>query len=243
MESLLFGYAEGAFTGARKEGKPGKFELANNGTIFLDEVADMSMAMQAKLLRVLQERELERVGGINSTRRNVRVIAATNKNLYTLVKEHKFREDLYYRLNVVILNLPPLRERKEDIPVLCQVLLRRLNEQLGTKVNLIRPEVLSCFQNYHWPGNVRELENTLERAIHFCEHDPITREHIPQTIWLSAREGWNHPSNSLEKHLQEGKKSIIVLWRKPLATKARQPKSLKYTVGLIPEDAKYNIDL
>jgi transcriptional regulator with PAS, ATPase and Fis domain len=246
LESELFGYAEGAFTGARKEGKPGKFELANNGTIFLDEVADMSMAMQAKLLRVLQERELERVGGINSTRINVRVIAATNKNLYTLVKEHKFREDLYYRLNVVILNLPPLRERKEDIPVLCQVLLRRLNEQLGTKVNLIRPEVLSCFQNYHWPGNVRELENTLERAINFCEHDTITREHIPQTIWLSAREGWEAtPPNSLEKHLQEREKEAIIRALEDASgNKSKAAKSLKiHRSALYRKMLKYNIDL
>jgi transcriptional regulator with PAS, ATPase and Fis domain len=206
----------------------------------------MSMAMQAKLLRVLQERELERVGGINSTRINVRVIAATNKNLYTLVKEHKFREDLYYRLNVVILNLPPLRERKEDIPVLCQVLLRRLNEQLGTKVNLIRPEVLSCFQNYHWPGNVRELENTLERAINFCEHDTITREHIPQTIWLSAREGWEAtPPNSLEKHLQEREKEAIIrALEKASGNKSKAAKSLKiHRSALYRKMLKYNIDL
>jgi ATP-dependent Clp protease ATP-binding subunit ClpC len=246
MEKHAVSRMIGSPPGARKEGKPGKFELANNGTIFLDEVADMSMAMQAKLLRVLQERELERVGGINSTRINVRVIAATNKNLYTLVKEHKFREDLYYRLNVVILNLPPLRERKEDIPVLCQVLLRRLNEQLGTKVNLIRPEVLSCFQNYHWPGNVRELENTLERAINFCEHDTITREHIPQTIWLSAREGWEAtPPNSLEKHLQEREKEAIIrALEKASGNKSKAAKSLKiHRSALYRKMLKYNIDL
>ncbi|NLO21823.1 MAG: sigma 54-interacting transcriptional regulator [Syntrophomonadaceae bacterium] len=246
LESELFGYAEGAFTGARKEGKPGKFELADNGTIFLDEVADMSMAMQAKLLRVLQERELERIGGISSTRINVRVIAATNKNLFGLVKERKFREDLYYRLNVVILNLPPLRERKEDIPILCGVLLRRLNEQLGTKVNLIRPEVLSCFQTYHWPGNVRELENTLERAINFCEHDTITQEHIPPSILVSAREGWEVASpNSLEKHLQEREKEAIVrALEKASGNKSKAAKSLKiHRSALYRKMLKYNIDL
>lgn len=246
LESELFGYAEGAFTGARKEGKPGKFELADNGTIFLDEVADMSMAMQAKLLRVLQERELERVGGVSSTRINVRVIAATNKNLYRLVKEHKFREDLYYRLNVVILNLPPLRERKEDIPILCGVLLRRLNEQLGTKVSLIRPEVLSCFQTYHWPGNVRELENTLERAINFCEHDTITQEHIPQLILLSAREGPEAASpHSLEKHLQEREKEAIIhALERSAGNKSKAAKSLKiHRSALYRKMLKYNIDL
>ncbi len=211
LESELFGYAEGAFTGARKEGKPGKFELADNGSIFLDEIADMSMAMQGKLLRVLQERELERVGSIRSTRIDVKVIAASNKDLNWLVKEQKFREDLYYRLNVIVLNLPPLRERKDDIPILSRVLLRRLNEHLGTDISTISPEVISCFQSYNWPGNIRELENILERAVNFCEHGPITIEHIPETMQSFTRESpISLGQNSLERHLQEREREAII---------------------------------
>lgn len=227
LESELFGYAEGAFTGARKEGKPGKFELADNGTIFLDEIADMSMAMQGKLLRVLQERELERVGGIHCTRINVRVIAATNKDLIHLVKEQRFREDLYYRLNVVVLNLPPLRDRKDDIPVLSRVLLRRLNEQLGTSVNNISPEVLSAFQAYHWPGNIRELENILERAINFCEHDTITIDHLPEVIQSPGQEqSVSKLTNSLERHMQEREREAII-------------KALENSAGNKSQAAKY----
>ncbi len=227
LESELFGYAEGAFTGARKEGKPGKFELADNGTIFLDEIADMSMAMQGKLLRVLQERELERVGGIHSTRINVRVIAATNKDLNHQVKEQRFREDLYYRLNVVVLNLPPLRDRKDDIPVLSRVLLRRLNEQLGTSVNNISPEVLSAFQAYHWPGNIRELENILERAINFCEHDTITIDHLPEVIQSPGQEqSVSKLTNSLERHMQEREREAII-------------KALENSAGNKSQAAKY----
>lgn len=246
LESELFGYAEGAFTGARKEGKPGKFELADNGTIFLDEIADMSVAMQGKLLRVLQERELERVGGIRSTRINVRVIAATNKNLYRLVKEHKFREDLYYRLNVVVLNLPPLRERKDDLVILCRVLLRRLNEQLGTSVNAIRPDVMSNFQAYNWPGNVRELENILERAINFCEHDTITPEHIPEVIRSSKGDAaFPAAQNSLEKHLQEREKEAIILaLENSSGNKSKAAQYLKiHRSALYRKMSKYNIDL
>ncbi len=245
LESELFGYAEGAFTGARKEGKPGKFELADNGTIFLDEIADMSMAMQGKLLRVLQERELERVGGIRSTRINVRVIAATNKNLIRLVKEQKFREDLYYRLNVVVLNLPPLRERKDDITVLSRVLLRRLNEQLGTKVKTISQEVLSCFQNYNWPGNIRELENVLERAVNFCEQDIITIDHLPEAIQASAL---NPPlassQTSLGRHMQEREREAIMeALENSAGNKSQAAKYLKiHRSALYRKMHKYNIN-
>ncbi len=244
LESELFGYAEGAFTGARKEGKPGKFELADNGTIFLDEIADMSMAMQGKLLRVLQERELERVGSIRSTRINVRVVAATNKDLNRLVKEQKFREDLYYRLNVIVLNLPPLRERKDDIPILTRVLLYRLNEQLGTSINTINPEVLSCFQTYNWPGNIRELENILERAVNFCEHGSITQEHIPEAIQFSARElSVYSPPNSLERHMQEREKEAIIrALENSAGNKSQAAKCLKiHRSALYRKMKKYNI--
>lgn len=210
LESELFGYADGAFTGARKEGKPGKFELANNGTIFLDEIADMSLAMQGKLLRVLQEREIERVGGVHTIKVNVRVIAATNQNLFKLVKENKFREDLYYRLNVIVLNLPPLRERISDIPDLCQALLQRLNEQLGTHIQTIDKEVLHYFSKYHWPGNIRELENVLERAMNFCEGSVLTLEHIPVLIPDIETAASALVCDSLETQLEQVEKEVIL---------------------------------
>jgi len=211
LESELFGYAEGAFTGARKEGKPGKFELANHGTIFLDEIGDMSLSMQAKLLRVLQEKEVERVGGIHTTKVDVRVIAATNQDLFKLAMENKFREDLYYRLNVIILELPPLRERREYIPLISQTLLQRLNGQLGTRVNTISPEVMTHFCSYNWPGNIRELENTIERAINFCDGNIITVENIPEHI-LSQLSPATLPSlnGTLEKLLEAHEKEVIV---------------------------------
>ncbi len=212
LESELFGYAEGAFTGARKEGKPGKFELANQGTIFLDEIGDMSLSMQAKLLRVLQEKEVERVGSIHTTKINVRVIAATNQDLPQLVATNKFREDLFYRLNVIILHLPPLRARTDDIILISTALLQRLNRELGTRVNKISRDVIECFRRYDWPGNIRELENILERAINFCEGSSINSEHIPQHIKACKNQ---EPSpakaeGSLETLLEEHERQVIV---------------------------------
>ncbi|MGI6550837.1 MAG: sigma 54-interacting transcriptional regulator [Syntrophomonadales bacterium] len=168
LESELFGYEDGAFTGAKKGGKPGKFELARGGTVFLDEIGDMPMNMQTKLLSVLQERVIERVGGTKPIDINVRVIAATNQNLEEMVANHEFREDLYYRLNVVRLQIPPLRKRIEDLPVLAAGLMPRINEKLGTNVSQISEPALEILRNYSWPGNVRELENILERAINLA---------------------------------------------------------------------------
>lgn len=168
LESELFGYEEGAFTGAKKGGKPGKFELAKGGTIFLDEIGDMPVNMQTKLLVVLQERVVERVGGTSPIAINVRIIAATNRDLDQMITNHEFREDLYYRLNVVQLRLPPLRKRLEDLPVLVHSLILRLNINLETNVHSISEEAMEVLRNYTWPGNVRELENLLERAINLA---------------------------------------------------------------------------
>ena len=165
LESELFGYEEGAYTGARKGGKLGKFELANGGTIFLDEIGEMPPAMQSKLLVVLQEKEFERVGGNEPKRVNVRVIAATNCDLETKVYQKGFREDLFYRLNVLRVDIPPLRERPQDIPELACHFLSKLNQRLKTRVSEISRGAIEALSSYHWPGNVRELENTLERAI------------------------------------------------------------------------------
>ncbi|MED1724662.1 sigma-54 interaction domain-containing protein [Brevibacillus parabrevis] len=182
LESELFGYEEGAFTGAVRRGKKGKFELANHGTILLDEIGDMPLPLQAKLLRVLQEKEVERVGAVRTTPIDVRVIASTNLDLLQSIKEGKFRADLYYRLNVVTLSIPPLRERLEDLPELVSNLLKQLGESTGITVKVIDEEVWNVLRGYAWPGNVRELRNVLERALHLMEDDVLKKEHV----WLPA---------------------------------------------------------
>lgn len=179
FESELFGYEEGAFTGAKKGGKPGRFELAQKGTIFLDEIGEMPMPMQAKLLKVLQEYTIERVGGISSIPVDVRVIAATNKDLEELIREKKFREDLYYRLNVIPISLPPLKERKEDIEALAKEFLKKYNQRLGRKAAGFTDEVMSFFRDYSWPGNIRELENIVEYAVNMAD-STISIDDIPQ---------------------------------------------------------------
>lgn len=190
LESELFGYEPGAFTGASKHGKPGKFELANHGTLFLDEVGDMSPEMQAKVLRVLEEREMERIGGLRPIKVNFRLIAATNQDLDFLVRKKQFRLDLYYRLNVFSIYLPPLRERKEDIPLLVKHFIREICEDQGRGDISINPRVLDIFFSYPWPGNVRELRNVIERAVAICGGKEIREEHLP--VYLAKRIKANH---------------------------------------------------
>ena len=179
LEAELFGYEAGAFTGAGNKGKPGKFELAHLGSIFLDEISDLPLDMQPKLLRVLEEKEMERIGGNRLTRSDFRLIAATHANLEQYVEQEKFRKDLFYRLNVIPIQIPPLRERKEDIPLITLHLIELFNKELGTHVLKITPEVLQIFQSYYWPGNVRELANTLERILYTIDGDTIRMEHLP----------------------------------------------------------------
>jgi len=176
LESELFGHERGAFTDAVQR-KPGKFETAHGGTLFLDEVGDMEPGLQAKLLRVLQERTLERVGGVEPLRVDVRVIAATNRGLEALIREGRFREDLYYRLNVVSLVLPPLRERREDIPLLARHFLAKYQDDVGER--LLAPETLDRLVGYDWPGNVRELENVIQHAMVMASGGVILPEHLP----------------------------------------------------------------
>ncbi|HML32634.1 MULTISPECIES: sigma-54-dependent Fis family transcriptional regulator [Sporomusa] len=183
LEAELFGYEEGAFTGARKGGKPGKFELANGGTIFLDEIGEMPLAMQVKLLRVLQERELERLGATKTIKLDIRVIAATNRDLEAMIEQNQFRQDLYYRLNIFTLQIPPLRERTEDIPLLCQMLLKKIRNQIEHWVEGVTPEAMALLMQYNWPGNVRELENVLERVINLMDDETmIAPEHLPSML-------------------------------------------------------------
>ncbi|WHZ01099.1 sigma 54-interacting transcriptional regulator [Neobacillus sp. YX16] len=179
LESEFFGYADGAFTGARRGGKVGKFELADKGTLFLDEIGDMPLALQSKLLRVLQERNFERIGDNRTRTVDVRIIAATNKDLYQLVQDGEFREDFYYRINVVTIQIPPLRERKGDIPLLCNHLINKLNDRLNKQVIGISPEAFTIIKEYSWPGNIRQLENILERAMNFDVKNWIDTIHLP----------------------------------------------------------------
>ena len=179
LEAELFGYEPGAFTGAGSKGKPGKFELAHQGTIFLDEISDLPLEMQPKLLRVLEEKEMERLGGTRLTKCDFRLIAASHENLEKCVEEGKFRKDLYYRLNVIPIQIPPLRERKEDIPTIAEHLIQTLNKDLGTNVTKISPEILNILENYDWPGNIRELSNILERILYSIDGDTIQIQHLP----------------------------------------------------------------
>jgi DNA-binding NtrC family response regulator len=181
LESELFGHERGAFTGARDRRK-GRFELAHGGTLFLDEVGDLSPPTQAKLLRVLQEREFERVGGSETIRVDVRLVAATNRDLEDLVAEGIFREDLYYRLNVVPLRVPPLRERVEDVPVLVAHFLRAFAERWAKPVPAVSPEALALLCRHGWPGNVRELQHAVESMLVFSKGDPVTAADLPATI-------------------------------------------------------------
>jgi two-component system, NtrC family, response regulator AtoC len=173
LESELFGFEKGAFTGAT-ERKRGMLELASGGTLFLDEIGDMPMQLQVKLLRVLQEKKVQRLGGTQAIPINARLIAATNRDLEALLREGKFREDLFYRLNVIRIEIPPLRERREDIPRLAGLLLEKLNRERGRKVRGFAPEALARLQSYGFPGNVRELENTVERAFILCSGEEIS---------------------------------------------------------------------
>jgi DNA-binding NtrC family response regulator len=181
IESELFGYEKGAFTGAVTT-KPGRFELADQGTLFLDEIGEISTEMQVKLLRAIQESEFERVGGITTRRVQVRLVTATNRDLAQQVKEGRFRDDLYYRLNVVPIHLPPLRERREDIPTLVDHILERYAVRLGRTIDGVSEGALEVLLSYRWPGNIRELENVLERTLLFCEGPRIEAEDLPAEL-------------------------------------------------------------
>ncbi len=235
LESELFGHVKGAFTGAAYD-KAGRFEAANGGTIFLDEIGDISPFIQLKLLRVVQEREFERVGDTKPIRVDVRIISATNKSLKALMEEGKFREDLYYRLRVVTIQLPPLRERRDDIPLLVQHFIQQQNEKTGRRIKGCTRDTMAAFLSYDWPGNVRELQNAIEHAFVVCQGDEINLfdlppelrdpahqdygrlRHIAQTNETSEREaillaleecGWNRTKAAAKLHMGR-----TTLWRK-----------------------------
>lgn len=181
IESVLFGYEAGSFTGANKHGKIGLFELADKGTIFLDEVGELAQEVQVELLRVVQEQEIERVGGLRPVKVDVRIIAATNRNLKEMVEENLFREDLYYRLSVFPIKIPSLRERKGDIVALIKFFTEEINEMYGLK-SYFSEEALDCLKSYSWPGNIRELKNIVESSIVICDDKIIYRKDLPEYI-------------------------------------------------------------
>ena len=185
LESELFGYKEGAFTDAKKD-KPGRFRLAENGTLFLDEIGEITPSMQVKLLRVLQEKTYEPLGATQSVEHNVRIIAATNKDLDVLVREGSFREDLYYRINVFKIILPPLRERMEDIPLLIDHFIERFNVLQKKSIQGVSEEAMSVLMSYSYPGNIRELANIIERAFILCKTDLIEKKHLPESLFAMS---------------------------------------------------------
>jgi two-component system response regulator AtoC len=211
LESELFGHVKGAFTGAIKD-KVGRFELAHGGTIFLDEIGDISANMQLKLLRVLQEGEFERVGGNDTKKVDVRILAATNQNLEEAMKNGNFRQDLYYRLNVIPLDVPPLRERKDDIPLLVTYFLEKFNTDFKKKIEAVDDEAMSYLQTYEWPGNIRELENLMERAIVLNKSGVLKVADFP--IFVSEVETEQemdiHTSNDLTGIVDSFEKKIIL---------------------------------
>ena len=209
LESELFGHEKGAFTGAAFA-KKGRFELANGGTLFLDEIGEINQNIQVKLLRVLQNREFERVGGVKTLQTDVRIIAATNKNLEEEIKQGNFREDLYYRLNVFPILSPPLRERKTDITLLAEYFLDKYSKENGKNIRRISTPAIDMLMSYHWPGNVRELENCLERSVLLCQTDTIRAQDLPPTLQVAepdevkpTRHDWTLPQAvaNLEKEM------------------------------------------
>lgn len=212
LESELFGYEDGAFTGAMKGGKHGLFEFANGGTIFLDEIGEIPSHLQAKLLRVLQEGKVRRIGGTREVPVDVRILAATNRNLENMIANRMFREDLYYRLNVIPLFIPPLRERRDDIPLLVQFFLKRCAVRLHKHVEILSQTALEKLCSYHWPGNIRELENVIERAVNIVTDNMILGEHIifdqdytpPSTAMAAAC------NRTLEQIIDEVERDVLI---------------------------------
>ncbi len=209
MESEFFGYEEGAFTGAKKGGKPGKFELANQGSIFLDEISELPYAMQSKLLRVLQEKEFERVGGTEVIKADARIISASNVDLRKLLGKQLFRDDLFYRLNVFMIRIPPLRERIGDIPVLVEHFIKEQNIQYGTQIEGIDREAINILTNYAWPGNVRELETSIERACLDAKKGMIKVENLIRFGGRKVAEKSARPLHTLKEARESAERAAI----------------------------------
>jgi DNA-binding NtrC family response regulator len=234
LESELFGHVRGAFTGAATS-KKGKFALADGGTIFLDEIGTMSPPLQAKLLRVLQEREFEPLGSERSQKVDVRVIAATNRDLRAMVTDGRFQEDLYYRLNVIPIQIPPLRERRDDIPVLVEHFIQKHAQRAGKRIDAMEPQVLEALQAADWPGNVRELENTVERAVVLSPKSVIGPE-VVRLLGVSSSPPTGLPSLNLRQNLDWAERETV---RRALETSAGVKKDAAETMGISQRALSY----
>jgi Nif-specific regulatory protein len=231
VEAELFGYEKGAFTGATQQ-KEGKFELANGGTIFLDEIGSLALESQGKLLRVLQERELERLGGTRTFKVNVRLVAASNRDLSTAVEEGIFREDLYYRLNVYPIYLPPLREREADLLLLADYFLEKYGQEYQKDIKRISTPAIDALMQYHWPGNVRELENCMERAVLLCDDQVIHAYHLPPTL-QTAKDTGTQTTQSLQDAIERFEKELLIDALKSSRGNMRQAAALLQTTERI----------
>ena len=242
VESELFGYEKGAFTGALAR-KRGRFELAEGGTLFFDEIGELNGATQVKLLRVLQEREFERLGGTQTIRSNVRIVAATNKNLETAIAAREFREDLYYRLNVFSIFVPPLRDRRPDVLLLAEHFLSKYSRRHGKPIRRIATPAIDILMSYHWPGNVRELENTMERAVLTCEGAVIHGHHLPPTLQTAESSG-TLLQTSLSDAIEQYEKDLILdALKSARGNRARAARILGTTGRIVNYKVrKYRID-
>lgn len=242
LESELFGHMRGSFTGAVAD-KKGMFEVAEGGVLFLDEVGEMSPMTQVKLLRALQDKKIRRVGGTEEISVDIRIIAATNQDLKRKIEEGKFREDLFYRLNVLSLVMPPLRKRKEDLPLLVSHFIKKYCQEMGRKTKRIAPEVMNVFESYPWPGNVRELENVIERVVAIEEREIITRDSLPEELLAPHKKPDTtylfEPGFSLNSHLDDIAKNYIKQARQAAGGKLRETASL---LGISYRTLRYLID-
>lgn len=243
IESEFFGYEEGAFTGARKGGKKGKFELANEGTLFIDEINQMPYHLQPKLLRALQEHEIERVGGNETIPVDIRVIVATNENLEKKIKEKTFREDLYYRLKVIEIKTPALREIKEDIPVMIKAMIEKLNPMLGKEIKDVNPDAMKKLMEYHWPGNIRELKNSVERAMNYAETSNLRLEDFNfgglethQQYSIQTIKGKENPIEDMRREIE--KKMIVEAIEYCSGNKSKAAELLKISRTLLHQKIK-----
>jgi transcriptional regulator with PAS, ATPase and Fis domain len=252
LQSELFGYEPGSFTGADKNGKPGKFEIANQGTIFLDEIADMAIGMQAEILRVLQEKEVIRIGGVQPKKVDFRVIAATNRDIEKLVKEDRFRSDLFYRLNVVRIHIPPLRERRDDIRSLIDHYLTFFGKKYNKSVIQFSPDALELLETYSWPGNVRELVNVIESLV-ICSDGKAraTAKDIPEEINKGLYTCSKSSTTDLRQSIVQMKTSIYKMERDMILDALRKTNNNKikaakllgiHRSGLYQKLKKYGID-
>ena len=245
LESELFGYEKGAFTGAKTDGKPGKFELAHQGTVFLDEIGDLPLEMQPKLLRVIEDNEFERIGGTRIIRSNFRVIAATNRNLEKMLADGRFRKDLFYRLNVIPINILPLRERKADILPIAAYLLRQLAQEANIPEIILDREAQKALKNYEWPGNVRELSNVLERTLSALEGNTIHLQDLPFYLHRSRkREILNNRASLKDVQARTEKEAIRYALREAKNNKAKAAKILGiHRTLLYKKMKKYDLPL